>query len=65
VEYKHSGDFRGFVGVRLARPGGNVTGFGAFDAPIIGKWLQLLKDVAPAVTRVAIIFNPDTAPYEQ
>jgi putative tryptophan/tyrosine transport system substrate-binding protein len=52
----------GFV-QSLARPGGNVTGFGAFDAPIVGKWLQLLKEIAPAVTRVAVIFNPDTAPY--
>jgi len=52
----------GFV-QSLARPGGNVTGFGAFDAPIVGKWVQLLKEVAPAVTRVAVIFNPDTAPY--
>jgi putative tryptophan/tyrosine transport system substrate-binding protein len=44
----------------LARPGGNITGFTSFDAPIIGKWLQLLKEVAPIITRVAIIFNPDT-----
>jgi putative ABC transport system substrate-binding protein len=52
----------GFV-QSLARPGGNVTGFGAFDAPIVGKWLQLLKEMAPAVTRVSVIFNPDTAPH--
>jgi ABC-type uncharacterized transport system substrate-binding protein len=45
----------------LARPGGNLTGFSSYDAPIIGKWLQLLKEVAPSVTRVAVIFNPDTA----
>ena len=43
----------------LARPGGNITGFSSFDAPMIGKWLQLLKEVAPSVTRVAMIFNPD------
>jgi putative ABC transport system substrate-binding protein len=54
----------GFV-QSLAHPGGNITGFGGFDPPIIGKWLQLLKEIAPAVTRVAIIFNPDTAPYAQ
>ena len=53
---------QGFVR-SLARPGGNITGFSAYDAPIMGKWLQLLKEVAPAVTRVAVIFNPDTAPY--
>jgi putative ABC transport system substrate-binding protein len=47
----------------LARPGGNVTGFSAIDAPIMGKWLQLLKEVAPAVTRIAVIFNPETAPF--
>jgi len=47
----------------LARPGGNITGFGAVDPPIVGKWLQLLKDVDPAVSRVAVIFNPDTQPY--
>jgi putative ABC transport system substrate-binding protein len=45
----------------LARPGGNITGFASYDAAIIGKWLQLLKEVAPRVTRVAAIFNPDTA----
>jgi putative ABC transport system substrate-binding protein len=44
----------------LARPGGNTTGFGTFEAPIMGKWLQLLKEIAPAVTRVAVIFNPET-----
>jgi putative ABC transport system substrate-binding protein len=52
----------GFV-QSLARPGGNITGFSAFDGPLMGKWLQLLKDVAPTVTRVAVIFNPDTAPF--
>jgi putative tryptophan/tyrosine transport system substrate-binding protein len=53
---------QGFV-QSLARPGGNITGFGAIDAPMMGKWLQLLKEVAPRVTRVAVIFNPDTAPF--
>ena len=47
----------------LARPGGDITGFGAVDPPIMGKWLQLLKEVAPSVTRVAAIFNPETQPY--
>ena len=45
----------------LARPGGNITGFASYDASIIGKWLQLLKEASPSVTRVAVIFNPDTA----
>jgi putative ABC transport system substrate-binding protein len=51
----------GFV-QSLARPGGNITGFSSYDAPMMGKWLQLLKEIAPAVTRVAVIFNPDTVP---
>jgi putative ABC transport system substrate-binding protein len=51
---------QGFV-QSLARPGGNITGFGANDPALMGKWLQLLKEVAPRLTRVAVIFNPDTA----
>jgi putative ABC transport system substrate-binding protein len=47
----------------LARPGGNMTGLGAADPPIMGKWLQLLTEIAPSLTRVAAIFNPDTQPY--
>jgi putative ABC transport system substrate-binding protein len=53
---------QGFV-QSLARPGGNVTGFTSFDTALMGKWLQLLREVAPGVTRVAAIFNPDTTPY--
>ena len=53
---------QGFV-QSLARPGGNITGFSDADALLMGKWLQLLKDAAPSVTRVAVIFNPDTAPF--
>jgi len=53
---------QGFV-QSLARPGGHITGFSDADALLMGKWLQLLKDLAPAVTRVAVIFNPDTAPF--
>ena len=52
----------GFV-PNLARPGGNVTGFTTFEFAISGKWLQTLKEVAPAVTRIAVVFNPQTAPY--
>ena len=52
----------GFV-QSIARPGGNITGFGPTDPPIMGKWLQLIKEAAPNVTRVAIIFNPSAAPY--
>jgi putative tryptophan/tyrosine transport system substrate-binding protein len=52
----------GFV-PNLARPGGNVTGFASFEFSIGGKWLETLKEIAPAVTQVAVIFNPQTAPY--
>jgi putative ABC transport system substrate-binding protein len=52
----------GFV-QSLARPGGNLTGFSVSDAPLVGKWVQLLKEIAPGVTRIAVIFNPDTAPH--
>ena len=51
----------GFVGRHSAGPGGHMTGFISFDAPIIGKWVQLLKEIAPAISRVAAIYNPDTA----
>jgi putative tryptophan/tyrosine transport system substrate-binding protein len=47
----------------LARPGGNVTGFTLFEFSIGSKWLQTIKDLAPSVARVAVLFNPATAPY--
>jgi len=47
----------------LARPGGNVTGFSSFEPGIAGKWLQYLKEIAPATQRVSVLFNPNTAPY--
>jgi putative ABC transport system substrate-binding protein len=43
---------QGFV-QSLARPGGNITRFSVYDAPLMGKWVQLLKEIAPRVTRVA------------
>ena len=43
----------------LARPGGNATGFSSFDYNIGGKWLEFLKQIAPNVTRVAILRDPD------
>jgi putative ABC transport system substrate-binding protein len=51
----------GFV-ANLPRPGGNITGFINIEAAMGGKWLELLKEVAPRLQRVAIMFNPDTAP---
>ena len=52
----------GFV-ASLARPGGNVTGFTNMEGSISAKWLELLKEIAPRVTRVAFLFNPPMAPY--
>jgi len=49
----------------LARPGGNATGFTAYEYSLAGKWLEMLKEIAPAVTRVVVLFNPETAPYAQ
>jgi putative tryptophan/tyrosine transport system substrate-binding protein len=54
----------GFV-ASLPRPGGNVTGFIAMEGSLAGKWLELLKEIAPRVTRVAFLFNPATAPYAE
>ena len=45
------------------RPGGNITGFIAMEATVAGKWLGLLKEIAPHITRVIFLFNPTTAPY--
>ena len=47
----------------LARPGGNITGFTYMEVSLIGKWLDLLKGIAPAITRTAFLYNPDTAPF--
>jgi putative ABC transport system substrate-binding protein len=46
----------------LARPGGNATGFTQFDYNLSGKWLELLKEIAPRVTRVAVIRDPTRGP---
>jgi putative ABC transport system substrate-binding protein len=43
----------------LARPGGNMTGFTDFEFAIVGKWLELLKEIAASVTRVAVILAPE------
>jgi putative ABC transport system substrate-binding protein len=51
----------GFV-ASLAHPGGNVTGFNA-EATMAGKWLGLIKEIAPKIEQVALIYNPRTAPY--
>jgi putative ABC transport system substrate-binding protein len=52
----------GFV-ASLARPGNNLTGLMLFEASITGKWLSMLREVAPSLTRVALVINPKTAVY--
>jgi putative tryptophan/tyrosine transport system substrate-binding protein len=52
----------GFV-KSLAHPGGNITGFTFTNPEMILKWMGLLKDVSPGITRAALLFNPSTAPY--
>ncbi len=53
---------QGFI-ASLARPGGNVTGFTFLEYSMVGKSLELLKQVAPRVTRVAFMYHPETYPY--
>jgi putative ABC transport system substrate-binding protein len=52
----------GFVR-NLARPDGNATGFMIMEPTIVSKWLELLKEIAPRINRVAFSFNPATTPY--
>src|SRR5262249_18505171 len=52
----------GFI-ANVARPGGNITGFSNFEASIGGKWIEILREIAPGLARSALIFNPQTAPY--
>src|SRR5499427_5164525 len=53
----------GFV-ASLAHPGGNLTGFMNVDAPMAGKWVEIIKEVAPKVRRIALVYNPRTSPYQ-
>jgi putative tryptophan/tyrosine transport system substrate-binding protein len=52
----------GFV-AGLSRPGRNLTGFIPWEPTMAGKWLELLTEIAPGVSRIAALFNPGTAPY--
>src|ERR1700730_6115695 len=52
----------GFV-KSLSRPSGNATGFTIMEPTIAGKWVEMLREIAPHVTRAALLFNPATAPY--
>jgi putative ABC transport system substrate-binding protein len=54
----------GFV-TSLTHPGGNTTGFVVMEGSFGGKWLELLKEIAPRVVRVAVLFNPATATYAE
>jgi putative tryptophan/tyrosine transport system substrate-binding protein len=47
----------------LAHPSGNFTGFLSFEASMGGKWVEVLREMAPSIARVALLFNPETAPY--
>jgi len=53
---------QGFV-ASLAHPGANVTGFSSLEYELSGKWLELLKGLAPRLARVSLMFNPATDPY--
>jgi len=53
---------QGFIS-NLAHPGGNVTGFSFIEPEIVGKWIDLLRDVKPDLSQVALMYNPDTAAY--
>jgi ABC-type uncharacterized transport system substrate-binding protein len=53
---------QGFV-AGLAHPGGNITGFTFMDPPIVGKWQEMLKEIAPSIRRTTLMFNPYTVPY--
>jgi putative ABC transport system substrate-binding protein len=52
----------GFV-ASFPRPGGSVTGFTTFEPTIVGKWVELLKEIAPSVSRAGFLFNPTTVTY--
>jgi putative tryptophan/tyrosine transport system substrate-binding protein len=47
----------------LAHPGGNITGFSSYDPPMTTKWLQMLTGITPRVATVAVLYNPESAPY--
>jgi ABC-type uncharacterized transport system substrate-binding protein len=53
---------QGFI-ASVAQPGGNITGFTLFDISVIGKMVDLLKTIAPAIGRVGLMFNPEGYPY--
>ena len=54
----------GFV-ESLPKPGGNMTGFVNLEASLVEKWAEMLKEIAPRITKVAVMFNPQTAAYAE
>jgi ABC-type uncharacterized transport system substrate-binding protein len=52
----------GFI-TNMSHPGGNITGFTNFESSMVGKWVEMLKEMSPAISRIAFLFNPQTAPY--
>jgi putative ABC transport system substrate-binding protein len=52
----------GFI-ANLARPGGNITGFTTYEPSMVGKWVEMLKEMAPRISRIAFLFNPETVPF--
>src|SRR5262249_8985611 len=52
----------GFI-ASLPRPGGNMTGVMQYEPSVVGKWLSMLKDIAPRLARVGLVINPKTAPF--
>ena len=55
---------QGFV-ASLSHPGGNITGFTDYDLPMAGKWLEMLMQITPPATHVAVLYNPATAPFAE
>jgi putative ABC transport system substrate-binding protein len=55
---------QGFV-ASITKPGGNLTGFSMYEFSVGGKWVDLLKEIAPSLSRVAVMFNPDTSPQSK
>ena len=55
---------QGFI-ASMAHPGGNITGFSFLDYSMVGKSLEMLKEIAPSVVRVAVMFNPETSPQSK
>lgn len=47
----------------IARPGGNLTGFSNFEAPIGGKWLEIVKEIAPQTARIGFVYHPTASPH--